>query len=48
VLNGVPFTGLAVLNAGASPVQVIIGVSGQTTAQSSSVDYGLVSYLDGT
>jgi hypothetical protein len=48
VLNGVPFTGLAVLNAGASPVQVIIGVSGQSTPQSSTVDYGLVSYLNGT
>ena len=48
VLDGVPFTGLAVLNASASPVQVIIGVSGQSTAQSSTVDYGLVSYLNGT
>src|SRR3984957_5285021 len=48
VLNGVPFTGLALLNAGASPVRVIIGVSGQSTAQSSTVDYGLVSYLNGT
>jgi hypothetical protein len=48
VLNDVPFTGLAVLNASASPVQVIIGVSGQSTAQSSTVDYGIVSYLNGT
>jgi hypothetical protein len=48
VLNGVPFTGLAVLNGGASPVQVIMGVSGQSTLQSSSVDYGIVSYLNGT
>jgi hypothetical protein len=48
VLNDVPFTGLAVLNAGASPVQVIVAVSGQSAAQSSTVDYGIVSYLNST
>ncbi|HEX2791867.1 MAG TPA: hypothetical protein VHN17_15660 [Steroidobacteraceae bacterium] len=48
VLNGVPFTGLAVLNGNASPAQVIIGVSGQSTASGSTVYYGIVSYLDGS
>lgn len=47
-LNGVPFTGLAVLNANVSPVQVIVAVSGQATQQSVTVDYGIVSYLNGT
>jgi hypothetical protein len=47
VLNGVAFTGLAVFNPDVSPVQVVIGVSGQTT-QSPSVDYGIVSYLNGS
>lgn len=46
-LNDVPFTGLAVLNVNVSPVQVIMGVSGQATQQSATVDYGIVSYLNG-
>jgi hypothetical protein len=48
VLNGVPFTGLAVLNPDVSPAQVIIGVSGQSTQQSTTVYYGIVSYLNAT
>jgi hypothetical protein len=31
-----------------SPVQVIVAVSGQATQQSVTVDYGIVSYLNGT
>jgi hypothetical protein len=42
VLNGVAFTGLAVLNPDVSPAQVIVGVSGQST----SGYYGIVSYLN--
>lgn len=42
VLNGVQFTGLAVLNSNQTPHQIIMAVSGAST----SVSYGLVSYLN--
>lgn len=42
VLNGVSFSGLAELNAGASPAALILAVTG---ASSSGVDYGIVSEL---
>jgi hypothetical protein len=38
----------ALLNGNPSPVQVIIGVSGQSTASGARFYYGNVSYLDGT
>jgi hypothetical protein len=41
-LNGVQFTGLATLNTGVSPAQVVIGVTGQS---SGGTNYGLVSDL---
>ena len=44
VLNGVAFSGLAVFDPNVSPVQVIIGATGQST----SVYYGIVSYLNGS
>jgi hypothetical protein len=40
VLNGVAFSGLALLNPGASPAQVLVGVRGQGTNGS---NYGIVS-----
>jgi hypothetical protein len=42
VLNGIEFSGLALLNTGASPAQVVIGVRGQS---SGGTNYGLVSGL---
>jgi hypothetical protein len=42
VLNGIAFSGLAILNSGASPAQVVIGVSGES---SGGVHYGVVSGL---
>jgi hypothetical protein len=42
VLNGIEFTGLALLNTGVSPAQVVIGVKGQSSA---GINYGLVSGL---
>jgi hypothetical protein len=48
VLNGVAFTGLAVLNPDVSPAQVVIGVSGQSAQQSATAYYGIASYLNGT
>jgi hypothetical protein len=42
VLNGIEFTGLAILNSSASPAQVAIGVSGQS---SGGTNYGVVSGL---
>jgi hypothetical protein len=47
-LNGVAFSGLAVLNPDVSPAQVVIGVSGQSTQQSAAMYYGIVSYLNGS
>jgi hypothetical protein len=44
VLNGVDLTGLAVLDTGASPQQLVIAVTGQ----SSSGSYGILSYLNAT
>ena len=41
-LNGVPFTGLAILKTTLSPAQLLIGVSGQTSA---GTKYGLVNSL---
>jgi hypothetical protein len=43
VLNGVQFTGLATLNTGVSPAQLIIAVVGTSTAN---VQYGIVSTLN--
>jgi hypothetical protein len=43
-LNGVQFTGLAILNTGVSPVQLFIGVTGQSSGGTS---YGLTSALAG-
>ncbi len=42
VLNGIAFTGLAVLNSGVSPPQIVMGVSGQDSA---GTGYGIVSGL---
>lgn len=42
VLNGIAFTGLAVLNSGVSPSQIVMGVSGQDSA---GTGYGIVSGL---
>jgi hypothetical protein len=44
VLNGVQFTGLATLNTGVSPAQLVLGVVGTSTAN---VQYGIVSTLNG-
>jgi hypothetical protein len=44
VLNGVDMTGLAVLDTGVSPQQLVIAVTGQ----SSSGAYGITSYLNAT
>jgi hypothetical protein len=43
-LNGVQFTGLAILNTGVSPAQLLIGVTGQN---SGGTNYGLISGLTG-
>jgi hypothetical protein len=45
VLNGVQFTGLATLNTGLSPAQLILAVAGTSSA---SVQYGIVSTLNNT
>jgi len=42
VLNGVQFTGLAILNSNVSPVQIVIGGTGQSSA---GTHYGIVSGL---
>jgi hypothetical protein len=46
VLNGVAFSGLAVWNPTAA--QIIIGATGQSTQQATTVYYGIVSYLNGS
>ena len=44
-LNGIEFTGLAILNSNVSPVQIVIGVTGQNA---SGTNFGLVSGLTAT
>jgi hypothetical protein len=46
VLNGIKFTGLGFANTNASPVQLVFAVTGSTTSSGSTLDYGLVSYLN--
>jgi hypothetical protein len=41
-LNSIEFTGLATVNSNVSPIQIVIGVSGQS---SGGTHYGLVSGL---